>query len=110
VTGGEEEAPLVYIDVELILHLYASLFGCSADQAADQLPSPAALEGALSRPMYHAHNAGADLALQAAVLCHGIAEIQPFIDGNKRTALAAMLTFLRANDVQLEASDAELAS
>jgi prophage maintenance system killer protein len=28
------------------------------------------------------------------VLAHGIAETQPFVDGNKRTALVAMLTFL----------------
>jgi hypothetical protein len=32
------------------------------------------------------------LALQAAVLAHGIAESQAFIDANKRLALVAMLT------------------
>ena len=35
-----------------------------------------------------------DLARQAAVLARGIAETQPFIDGNQRTGLVAMLTFL----------------
>jgi prophage maintenance system killer protein len=35
--------------------------------------------------------------MQAAVLAHGIAEGQPFIDANKGTALAALRTFLRLN-------------
>jgi hypothetical protein len=53
----------------------------------------------------HAHYEAADLALQAAVLAHGIAEGQPLIDGNKRTALIAMLTFLEINGVRIEATD-----
>ena len=51
----------------------------------------------------------ADLALQAAVLAHGIAEGQQFIDGNKRTALIAMLVFLEINGWRVEASDLDLA-
>jgi death-on-curing protein len=57
----------------------------------------------------HADHDGADLALQAAVLAHGIAEGQHFIDGNKRAALIAMLTFLEINGAQVEARDRELA-
>jgi death-on-curing protein len=44
------------------------------------------------------------------VLAHGIAEGQLFIDGNKRTALVAMLTFLEVNGWRVEASDPELAN
>lgn len=44
---------------------------------------------------------GADSALQAAILAHGIAEGHVFIDGNKTTALHAMLTFLRINEFDL---------
>jgi death-on-curing protein len=55
-----------------------------------------ALAGAIARPGTYAHYENADLALQA-VLAHGIAEGQHFIDGNKRTALVAMLTFLEIN-------------
>jgi prophage maintenance system killer protein len=47
--------------------------------------------------------------LQAAVLAYGIAEGQQFIDGNKRTALVAMLTFLEINGMEVDASDPELA-
>ena len=50
-----------------------------------------------------------DLALQAAVLAHGIAETQPFVDGNKRTALVTMLTFLEVNGQRVRATDPELA-
>jgi prophage maintenance system killer protein len=50
-----------------------------------------------------------DLALQATVLAHGIAEGQQFIDGNKRMALIAMLAFLEVNGCRVEASDPELA-
>ncbi len=45
-----------------------------------------------------------------AVLAHGIAETQPFVDGNKRSALIAMLTFLELNGYQLSATDPELAT
>jgi death on curing protein len=47
--------------------------------------------------------------LQAAVLAHGIAEAQAFVDGNKRTALIAMLTFLEVNGWAVSAKDPELA-
>jgi death on curing protein len=43
------------------------------------------------------------------VLAHGIAESQPFLDGNKRLALVAMLTFLEANGYRIQATDPELA-
>lgn len=69
----------------------------------------AGLESALARPEAYAHYQAADLALQAAVLAHGLAEGQQFIDGNKRTALIAMLTFLEINGWHIEASDPELA-
>lgn len=69
-----------------------------------------ALEGALTRPRIYAHYEQADLALQAAVLAHGVAETQPFVDGNKRTALAAMLTFIAVNGFRVDASQADLAN
>jgi death-on-curing protein len=47
--------------------------------------------------------------LQAAVLAVGIAETQPFVEGNKRTALAALLTFIAINGFDLNASQQERA-
>ena len=78
-------------------------------EARDQLRSPESLEGALARPLNYAHYQSADLAMQAAVLADGIAETQTFVEGNKRTALASMLTFMAINGFELSASQEELA-
>ena len=45
--------------------------------------------------------------MAAAYLYH-LARNHPFVDGNKRTALAACLAFLWLNDHELEASENEL--
>jgi death-on-curing protein len=97
----------LYLDLDGALAVYAAVFECSAEEARDQLRSPEGLEAALSRPRSYAYYRQADLALQAAVLAPGIAEGQVFVEGNKRTALAAMATFLDLNGKDLEASQQE---
>jgi death-on-curing family protein len=104
-----DETELVYLALPDALDLYALIVRASASEAADQLRNRDGLQGALARAETYAHYEAADLALQAAVLAHGIAEGQPFIDGNKRMALVAMLTFLEINGLRVEASDPELA-
>jgi death-on-curing protein len=99
----------VYLDVDDALEIFGAIIGGTATQAADQLRDRAALAGALARPINYAQYENADLALQAATLAHGIAETQPFIDGNKRAALVVMLTFLEVNGSRVQASDRELA-
>jgi death-on-curing protein len=47
--------------------------------------------------------------MQAAILAHGIAQSQSFIDGNKRTALIAMTTFLALNGWDVDVPDPRLA-
>lgn len=81
-----EDLEPVYLTLEDALELYAAIIDGSPTQARDQLRSRAGLKGALERPASHAHYESADLALQAAVLAHGIAEGQSFVDGNKRLA------------------------
>jgi death-on-curing protein len=107
--GQSGEAEPVYLTLADVLELHALIMGATAAEASDQLRNHAGLESALARPETYAHYQGADLALQAAVLAHGIAEGQYFIDGNKRTALIAMLTFLEINDWRVKAPDPELA-
>ena len=68
-----------------------------------------AIESALARPA-NAWTYGqvADLeALAATYLC-ALARQQGYLDGNKRSALAAMLVFLKINGRRLEAPGAEL--
>jgi death on curing protein len=98
-----------YLTLEDVLELYGLIVGATAAEAADHLRNRDGLESALARPATYAHYEDADPALQATVLAHGIAEGQLFIDGNKRTALVAMLTFLEINGLRVEATDPELA-
>lgn len=99
----------IHLQLEDALELYAAIFDATPSQAADHLRNRPGLEGALARPATYAHYQNADLALQAAVLAHGIAEGQYFIDGNKRLALVLMLTFLEVNGYRVKVSDPELA-
>ena len=43
----------------------------------------------------------------AAAYLYGICRNHPFIDGNKRTAVAAALTFLEMNGVEIESDEDE---
>lgn len=100
----------IYLEPPRVIQLYAGIFHCTVHEARDQLRNPAGLEGALDRPKWYAHYDQADIPLQAAVLAHGIAETQPFIEGNKRVALAVMLTFLELNRYWVKASQDQLAT
>jgi death-on-curing protein len=99
----------VYLTLEDTFELYAAIIDGTVAHARDQLRNRGGLESALARPASYAHYEGADLVIQAAVLAHGIAEDQSFVDGNKRLALVAMLTFLEINGYRLPVSDRELA-
>jgi death-on-curing protein len=76
-------------------------------------PSPlrdaGALEAAVMRPQMAEHYEGADLVRQCALLAIGISQAQAFIDGNKRTAFAAMRAFTGANGLLIRGDPIELA-
>ena len=63
------------------------------------------LSAALARPRNLYAYESADVYRLAAAYAFGIARNHPFVDGNKRTALMAMYTFLRLNGVQLGARE-----
>lgn len=48
-----------------------------------------------------------DISALAASLAYGIAKNHPFIDGNKRTALVVMRTFLQLNGYNFKATQEE---
>jgi len=58
------------------------------------------LEAALYRPQTGYY---ADLLEEAAALWESLSQNHPFLDGNKRTAFAAMYTFLAINGAQFNA-------
>jgi death-on-curing protein len=62
------------------------------------------LESAVERPKASAFGEDAypTLAEKAAALLHSLARNHPFVDGNKRSATLAMLTFLELNSVRVK--------
>jgi death-on-curing protein len=68
---------------------------------------PEKLHAAIERPQTEAFGEEAfpSLAEKASVLLQSIVIGHPFMDGNKRAALGAMLAFLELNGVPLEVAD-----
>lgn len=66
------------------------------------------LESALARPLQKAIYGDPDIFDLAAAYLFGIVKNDPFVDGNKRTALAATDLFLVFNGWSLETDDASL--
>jgi death-on-curing protein len=66
-----------------------------------------ALESALGRARNRWAYEGGDLPRLAAAYAFGLARNHPFVDGNKRAALLAIITFLGLNDIEFTASEAE---
>lgn len=68
------------------------------------------LLSALERPLNKWSYEDADLAALAAAYAFGLAKNHPFVDGNKRTALLALYTFLYVNEVDFIVSEPEAAA
>ena len=91
----------IWLDVEIVTDLHAeqlALFG-----GPDGIRDQGMLESALGRPLNKFAYGETDLAVLAAAYGFGIARNHPFVDGNKRTALAAMIVFLGLNAFDLDA-------
>ncbi len=90
-----------WLDTGIVLDFHAeqlALFG-----GADGVRDIGLLESALARPINKFAYGEADLAVLAAAYGFGIARNHPFVDGNKRTALASMIVFLGLNRLDLDA-------
>lgn len=68
------------------------------------------LESALGRPQNKWSYGEVDIAALAAAYAYGIAKNHPFVDGNKRAALMALVVFLRLNGVNFRPENAEAAA
>ena len=67
------------------------------------------LESALARPLNRAGYGEPDVAELAALYAIAIARNHPFVDGNKRTAFAALFTFLALNGMVFEPPEVDAA-
>ncbi|UPJ63947.1 type II toxin-antitoxin system death-on-curing family toxin [Bradyrhizobium sp. 191] len=68
------------------------------------------LESALDRPRNEWSYESADLPELAAAYAFGIARNHPLVDGNKRTSLLALYTFLGVNGIDFVVPEAEAAA
>ena len=94
-----------WLDVTIVVDFHIeqlALFG-----GPDGIRDPGLLESALARPQNKFAFGETDLAALAAAYGFGIARNHPFVDGNKRTALAAMIVFLNLNALALVAPQEE---
>jgi death-on-curing protein len=66
------------------------------------------VESALARPKQAASYEDADIIRQAVTLCFGLIKDHPWVGGNKRTATAITIAFLRRNGKKLLASKSEI--
>ena len=94
---------MIYLDLEDLLHVAARTLG--------EVPVRDAglLEGALARARSTAFGEDVypSIHVKAAALLHSIARTHPLVDGNKRLALAATITFLGMNGLRLSFSNDE---
>lgn len=77
---------------------------------ASRLRDEGMLDSALDRPRNRWAYEQADLPELAAAYAFGIARNHPFVDGNKRTSLLALYTFLGVNGVEFIVPEAEAAA
>jgi death-on-curing protein len=90
-----------WLDIDIVLDFHAeqlALFG-----GADGIRDRGLLESALSRPRNKFAYGETRTTSLAAAYGFGIAKNHPFVDGNKRTALASMIVFLGLNGFDLDA-------
>jgi len=71
----------------------------------DGLRDPGLLDSALMQPEAAYYYGQGDFAAIAAAYAFHHAQNQPFVDGNKRTAMGSALTFLEANELAVEKFD-----
>src|SRR5579863_9950676 len=65
------------------------------------------LDSALARPLNRAGYGEPDIAELGALYAIAIARNHPFVDGNKRTAFAALFMFLALNGMEFEPPEVE---
>ncbi len=87
-----------YLHMADVLAIHADLIDVYG--GAQGLRDAGQLEAALFRPQSGYYE---DIIAEATALWESLSQNHPFVDGNKRTAFAAMFTFLAINNIALTA-------
>ena len=98
----------IYLEVAEVIELHRQVMERTGVRSQG-IRSQNELESAIARPRMAAHYVDADLVRQASVLAIGISQNQPFVDGNKRTAIVVADVFLRVNGLMYAGEPIELA-
>jgi death-on-curing protein len=100
----------IFLAVEDVLFLHADTIGI--DGGSPGMRDHGLLDAAVAMPrqQFGGTFLHADLAAMAAAYLFHIAQNHPFVDGNKRAAVMAALSFLHVNDVDypLDPHDLEI--
>lgn len=97
-----------WLTVDIVIAIHDEQL--AAHGGSPGLRDAALLESALDRPRNKWAYEQAELAELAAAYGYGITRNHPFIDGNKRTSLLAIYTFLGINDVDFVVPEADAAA
>ena len=92
-----------WLEIDIVIDFHAEQLALLG--GPDGIRDRGLLESALARPINKFAYGETDLAALAAAYGFGIARNHPFVDGNKRTALASMIVFLNLNRLDLEAPE-----
>lgn len=97
-----------YLSVADVLALHDAMMR-RLGVAPQSLRDASLLESAIMKPQMAVYYEDAELIRQAALLAGGIAQNQPFVDGNKRTAYIAAWVFLERNSRRFTGDGLEFA-
>ena len=97
-----------YLSLAQILHLHEAQI--EAFGGAGGVRDKGGLESAVARPImtFDGEDLYFDLAAKVAALMHSLVSNHPFVDGNKRVAVAAAEFMVLLNGFELNASEGEL--
>jgi len=100
---------MIYLTVEQVLFLHARLVAETG--GSHGVRDLGLLLSAVGRPQasFDDQDLYPDLFAKAGALMDSLIQNHAFVDGNKRTGVAAAVLFLQINGYKLEATNAELA-
>jgi len=95
--GPEDARPPGFPSVEELKELNRKIHDDAGSPERFKLDQPSPLESSLERARAAYADTPDGVIQTAALLAYGIAQAQAFVDGNRRTAYFATLSFLQAN-------------
>jgi death-on-curing protein len=95
-----------WLRAEVVLAIHEAMIRLHGGSAG--IRDPGLLESALARPKNLLASEGPDLFDLAATYTEAIARNHPFVDGNRRTAFVAAVTFLECNGCRFRAPEDEV--